>query len=76
MRVAKLDDKLAVTLPTEVVEMLSLKEGEEVDLRIAGRHVIELERRMTREEALENLKNFRKILPVDWKFDREEANSR
>ncbi|MBL0372083.1 AbrB/MazE/SpoVT family DNA-binding domain-containing protein [Rhizobium sp. KVB221] len=76
MRVAKLGNDLAITLPAEVVENLSLKEGDEVELRVAGPKAIEIERRMSAEEALEKIKDLRIKLPPDWKFDREEANSR
>lgn len=76
MRVAKLGNELALPLPSEVVKHLSLKEGDEVDLRVTGPSAVEIERRMTPEEALEHIKNLKIELPADWKFDREEANSR
>lgn len=76
MRVAKLGNELAVPLSSEVVEHLSLKEGDEVDLRVTSPSAVEIERRMTPEEALEKIKSLQIKLPADWKFDREEANSR
>jgi antitoxin MazE len=76
MRVAKLGNELAIPLPSDVVRDLSLKEGDEVDIRVTGPKAVEIERRMTPEEALEKITNVRIRLPVDWKFDREEANSR
>ena len=79
MRVAKWGDSLAIRLPTAIVEALGLKEGDEVELRIAGAQAVEIARSTTpekREAALARLKESRWKLPPDWKFDRDDANSR
>jgi len=76
MQVSRLDDGLAVRLPDSVVEALGLKEGDNVEVRASGPYQIDLEKPMTREEALELLRKLRRPLPSDYKFDRIEANER
>jgi antitoxin MazE len=76
MQVAKWGNSLAVRLPAVVVEALELREGDEIEIRIAGERTFDIERDRSRERALERIRSFRKKLPPDWKFDREEANER
>jgi len=76
MRVAKWGNSLAIRLPAAVVEALELKEGDEVDVQIAGSRSFDLERDKTREQALARLRQFRWKLPPGWKFDRDDANAR
>jgi antitoxin MazE len=76
MRVAKWGNSLAIRLPAVVVEALELKEGDEVEVRVAGRRAFDLDRDKSRERALARLKEFRWKLPPGWKFDRDEANER
>ena len=53
-----------------------MKEGDEVDLEIAGRAAWGVEKRLSRDEALALLKSFRGDVPADFRFDRDEANAR
>jgi len=76
MRVAKWGNSLAIRLPAAVVEALELKEGDEVEVRLAGPRTFDLDHDKSRERAMARLKEFRWKLPPDWKFDRDEANSR
>ncbi len=76
MQVSKWGNSLAIRLPTAVVHALDLKDGDEVDIQVAGRRAFDLARDKTRERALERIRSFRKALPPGWKFDREEANAR
>lgn len=76
MRVAKWGNSLAIRVPSAVADALDLKEGDEIEVRIAGDRVFEIERDRSRERALERIRAFRWKLPQDWKFDRDEANSR
>ena len=76
MRVSKWGNSLAIRLPAVVVEALELKEGDEVEVRVAGTRTFDLDRDKRRERALARLKEFRWKLPPDWKFDRDEANER
>jgi antitoxin MazE len=78
MRVAKWGNSLAVRLPAEVVEMLGLKEGDQVDFNADPDKTYSLEviRALTRAEAMEKLRSLRGLMPADYKFDRDEANER
>lgn len=63
-------------MPASLVESLNLKEGDEVDVQRSPEGVLQFYRKPSREELLERLKEFEGRFPVDWKFDREEANAR
>jgi antitoxin MazE len=76
MQISKWGNSLAIRLPAAVVEALDLKEGDEIDIRVAGERAFDVERDRTRERALERIRSMRRPLPAGWKFDREEANSR
>ena len=76
MQVSKWGNSLAIRIPSSVVETLQLKEGDEVAVRIAGERDFEIEHDRSRERALARIKAFAKRLPADWKFDRDEANTR
>lgn len=76
MQVAKWGNSLAVRLPSAVVEALNLKEGDEIDIRVAGERAFDIELDQSRDLALQRIKSLRKPLPAGWKFDRDEANAR
>ena len=76
MRVAKWGNSLAVRLPAVVVEALELREGDEIEIHLAGAREVHIGRKPGREELLKRLRAFRGRLPPDFKFDREEANAR
>jgi antitoxin MazE len=76
MQVAKWGNSLAVRLPAAVVEALELKEGDEIEIHVAGDRSFGVQRDRSREHALDRMRALRKRLPSGWKFDREEANSR
>lgn len=76
MQVARWGNSLAIRLPTSVVEALELKAGDEIEVHVAGERAFDIDRDRSRERALERIRAFRKQLPPDWKFDREEANAR
>ena len=76
MQVAKWGNSLAVRLPAAVVEALRLKEGDEIEIHVAGKREFAVTRKPSREDFLNRLRAFRGRLPPDFKFDREEANAR
>jgi antitoxin MazE len=63
-------------LPAAIIEALGLKEGDEIEVHVAGERAFDIARDKSRERALERIRAFRKALPADWKFDRENANAR
>lgn len=76
MRVAKWGNSLAIRLPASVAEALELKEGDEVEVHVVGDRAFDIARDRSRQRALARIRAFRKELPPDWKFVREEANAR
>jgi antitoxin MazE len=76
VQVAKWGNSLAVRLPSAVVEALDLKEGDQIEIRIAGAREFEVSRDRTRERALARLRELRRPLPDGFTFDRDEANGR
>ena len=75
MRVAKWGNSLVVRLPAAVVDALQLKEGDEIEIHVAGRESSTLPPNQPH-ELLKRLRTFRGRLPADFKFDRDEANAR
>jgi antitoxin MazE len=76
MQVAKWGNSLAIRLPAAVVDALKLKEGDEIEIHVAGSKQFGVARKPGREELLKRLRAFRGRLPADFKFDRDEANAR
>lgn len=76
MQVAKWGNSLAVRLPRAVVEALKLKEGDEIEVTVAGARQFEIARDRKREEALKRLRALRRPLPPGFRFDRDDANER
>ena len=76
MQVGKWGNSLAVRLPAAVVEILGLKEGDEIEIEIAGDRTLRVERDPKREKALETLRALAWKLPPGFKFSRDEANER
>jgi len=76
MQVAKWGNSLAVRLPAAVVEALELKEGDQIEIRIAGPREFEVSRDQTRDRALQRLRQLRRPLPAGFTFDREAARER
>ena len=76
MQVARWGNSLAVRLPASVVEALGLKEGDAIEIRVAGERAFDVALDRSRERALERVRALRKPLPPGWRFDRDEANTR
>ena len=76
MQVSKWGNSLAVRLPSKVVEALNLKEGDQIEIRIANTREFEVRRDPVRRRALERLRRLRRPLPAGFVFDRAEANAR
>ncbi len=76
MQVAKWGNSLAVRLPASVVQVLDLKEGEEIDLHVVGERSFEVVKHPNAKELLMRLRALRGRLPEGFRFDRLEAESR
>jgi antitoxin MazE len=59
-----------------VVEALKLKEGDEIEIRIAGEREFAVRRDQSKNKAIERLRKLRRPLPAGFVFEREEANLR
>lgn len=76
MRVAKWGNSLAIRLPAAVVEALDLKDGDEIEIRVAADRIFDVARDRSREHALRRIRELRRPLPEGWIFDRDDANVR
>jgi antitoxin MazE len=76
MQVARWGNSLAIRIPTAVSEALSLKEGDDVEIRIADDRTFLIARDKRKPQALARIRSLRKPLPPGWRFDRDEANER
>lgn len=81
MQVAKWGNSLAVRIPAALASELGLKPGDEIE--IIGRRAenddpakLEIERKPSRQEIIDGLKQYSGRLPADFRFDRDEANAR
>jgi antitoxin MazE len=76
VQVSKWGNSLAVRLPAAVVDALELKEGDQIEVRIAGSREFEISRDRSREAAIERLRKLRRPLPAGFTFDRIAASER
>lgn len=76
MQVSKWGNSLAVRLPAAVVEALRLREGDDVEIHIAGARAFEIGRAPGNTELLARLRAYRGRMPKDFHFDRLEAHER
>jgi len=76
MQVSKWGNSLTVRLPAAVVEALALREGDHIDIRVAGSRAFDIERDRSRAQALATLRRLRRTPPPGFRFDREEAHER
>jgi len=76
MQVAKWGNSLAVRLPQSVVDALELKEGDQIQIEVAGERELAVGKKPAPLELLARLRKLRGKLPADFKFDRLEANER
>ena len=76
MQGSKGGNSLAIRLPAAVVQALELKEGDDIEIRVAGERAFEVTRDESRQRALETLRKLRRPFPPGFVFDREEAHER
>jgi antitoxin MazE len=76
MQVTRWGNSLAIRIPAVVAEALDLKEGDDIEVHVAGDRHFDIARDQTRVEALRRIEAMRRPLPPGWRFSREEANAR
>ena len=77
MQVSKWGNSLAIRLPAAVVEVLGLKEGDDIDVQVAGARTLGIWPDAALDaEVLARLRAYRGSLPADFHFDRLLANER
>ncbi len=76
MLISKWGNSLAVRLPARVVEVLGLKEGDDIEIDVVGARQFVIEKTPGRADLLKRLRTYRGRLPADFKFDRLEAHER
>lgn len=76
MQVGKWGNSLAVRLPAAVVEALQLREGDEIEIEVAGPRTFRAGRDTTRDDALDALRALGWRLPPGFRLSRDEANER
>ena len=76
VHVSKWGNSLAIRLPAAVVEALELKEGDDIEIRVAGSRELEVSRDESRKRALENLRKLRRPFPPGFVFDRDDIYER
>ena len=76
MRVAKWGNSLAVRLPAAVVEVLQLKDGDELEIRVEGQRELTVRKKPEIEEMFARVRRLRGAMPKDFKFNREELYER
>ena len=76
MQVAKWGNSLAVRLPKAVVDKLLLKPGDKIEIVSLEPGRIEIAKEDARARAIKQIIALQRPMPADYKFDRDEANSR
>ena len=66
----------SLAVPATVVDALDLREGDQIEIRIARERVFDVSRDQSKPNALARLRKLRRPLPPGFVFDREEANAR
>jgi antitoxin MazE len=76
MQISKWGNSLALRLPASIVEALGLKEGDDIEITIAGARRFVVAKDKARDKALEKLRTMKAPLPKGFRFDRDDANER
>lgn len=76
MQVAKWGNSLAVRLPVAVIEELGLKEGDDIQITVKAKNKMEIEKKRGVNDMLDTLTKYSGRVPLDFKFDPDDANAR
>jgi antitoxin MazE len=63
-------------LPHSVVEALGLKEGDSIEIHVAGARSFAIGKKPAPRELLARLRKYRGRMPADFRFDRFQAHER
>ena len=70
MQVSKWGNSLAIRLPAAVVEALELRDGDDIEVHVAGAREFAVKKTRGTQEWLQRLRKFRGRLPADFVFER------
>lgn len=76
MQVSKWGNSLAIRLPAAVVEALELRDGDDIEVHVAGAREFAVKKTRSTQEWLQRLRKFRGRLPADFVFERDAAHER
>ena len=76
MIVSKWGNSLAIRLPSQVVEYLKLKEGDDIEIQVTDKKHFQVRKKPSLEDRIEGLRKFRGRMPDDFHFNRSEINER
>ncbi len=76
VRVSRWDADLAVRLPQAMVERLGLKEGDQIEIEVAGTRAQEVGKEPAPGAMLARLRRYRGRLPDGFRFHRCRTNER
>ena len=76
MQVSRWGNSLAVRIPAAVAEAMNLREGDDIEIEVAGPRTFALSRKPGTRELLARLRRYRGSLPADFRFERLEAHER
>jgi len=76
LKFAKWGNSVAIRVPAEVVAKLGISPNEEAQIKVTGEFSFEVTRDRRRQEAIDNLRKMRFVLPDDYVFNREELHER
>ena len=63
MQVAKWGNSLAIRLPKAIVEILDLKEGDEIEITVANKNAVGVAKAPLPRELLARLRKYRGMMP-------------
>ena len=76
MQVAKWGNSLAIRLPKVIVDILDLKEGDDIEISVARKDALNVKRAPLPRDVLARLRKYRGRMPEGFKFDRDDAHER
>lgn len=74
MQVSKWGNSLAIRIPSTVVEILGIQEGDDIEVDVVGERCFQIQRKQQTSDLLARLRTYRGRLPADFRFDRLDAH--